>query len=50
VLVLDLPGRIPLPSMMTIEVRPPIDVNERSGPDPDVERVYEEITGAMQDP
>jgi 1-acyl-sn-glycerol-3-phosphate acyltransferase len=49
VTVLDLPGRIPLPSKITIEVRPAIDVTERFGPDPDHERVYEEITGEMQD-
>jgi 1-acyl-sn-glycerol-3-phosphate acyltransferase len=46
---MDLPGRIPLPAKITIEVRPPIDVVERFGPDPDHERVYEEITGEMQD-
>ncbi len=49
VTVLDLPGRIPLPSKITIEVRPPIDLAERFGPDPDYQRVYEEITGEMQD-
>jgi 1-acyl-sn-glycerol-3-phosphate acyltransferase len=49
VTVLDLPGRIPLPAKITIEVRPAIDVAERFGPDPDHERVYEELTGEMQD-
>jgi 1-acyl-sn-glycerol-3-phosphate acyltransferase len=49
VTVLDLPGRIPLPSKITIEVQPPIDLSERFGADPDPERVYEEITGEMQD-
>jgi 1-acyl-sn-glycerol-3-phosphate acyltransferase len=47
--VLDLPGRIPLPSKITINVQPPIDLTERFGPDPDYERVYEEITAEMQD-
>lgn len=47
--VLDLPGRIPLPAKITIEVQPPIDVVERFGTDPDHERVYDEITGEMQD-
>ncbi len=47
--VLDLPGRIPLPSKIKIDVQPPIDLTERFGPDPDYERVYEEITGEMQD-
>jgi 1-acyl-sn-glycerol-3-phosphate acyltransferase len=46
--VLDLPGRIPLPSKITIEVKPPIDLRERFGPEPEYERVYEEITGEMQ--
>jgi 1-acyl-sn-glycerol-3-phosphate acyltransferase len=49
VTVLDLPGRIPLPSKIKVEVQPPIDLTERFGPDPDYERVYEEITGKMQD-
>jgi 1-acyl-sn-glycerol-3-phosphate acyltransferase len=46
--ILDLPGRIPLPAKITIEVLPPIDVKERFGPDPDHEEVYEEVTGEMQ--
>ena len=49
VTVLDLPARIPLPSKITIEVHPPIDLTERFGPDPDLDRVYREITGEMQD-
>jgi 1-acyl-sn-glycerol-3-phosphate acyltransferase len=47
--VMDLPGRIPLPSKITIEVKPPIDLRERFGPEPEYARVYEEITGEMQD-
>jgi 1-acyl-sn-glycerol-3-phosphate acyltransferase len=47
--VLDLPGRIPLPAKITIEVHPAIDLKERFGPDPDHDQVYEEITGEMQD-
>jgi 1-acyl-sn-glycerol-3-phosphate acyltransferase len=47
--LLDLPGRLPLPAKITIEVRPPIDLVERFGPDPEPEEVYEEITGEMQD-
>lgn len=46
--VLDLPGRIPLPAKITIEVQPPIDLVKRFGPDPNHERVYEEITAQMQ--
>jgi hypothetical protein len=30
-------------------VRPPIDLTERFGPDPEYEQVYEEITAEMQD-
>lgn len=48
VTVLDLPGRLPLPAKITVEVQPPIDLIERFGPDPDHERVYEEITSEMQ--
>jgi 1-acyl-sn-glycerol-3-phosphate acyltransferase len=47
--ILDLPPRLPLPSQVTIEVRPPIDLRERFGPDPDRDEVYEEITSLMQD-
>lgn len=47
--VLDLPGRLPLPAKITVEVRPPIDLVERFGPEPEPEAVYQEITGEMQD-
>src|SRR5437588_5375400 len=47
--LLDLPGRLPLPAKITIEVRPPIDLVERFGPKPQSEKVYEEITGEMQE-
>jgi 1-acyl-sn-glycerol-3-phosphate acyltransferase len=47
--VLDLPGRIPLPSKITVEVLPPVDVRERFGEEPDPDRVYEDVTGEMQD-
>ena len=46
--VLDLPGRIPLPSKIKIEVRPPIDLTERFGPRPQHDQVYDEITSEMQ--
>lgn len=46
--VLDLPGRLPLPAKITVEVRPPIDLVERFGPKPEPAKVYEEITGEMQ--
>jgi 1-acyl-sn-glycerol-3-phosphate acyltransferase len=46
--LLDLPARIPLPSKITIEVLPPIDLAKRFGPYPDHDRVYEDITHEMQ--
>lgn len=49
VTVLDLPGRLPLPAKITVEVQPPIDLVERFGPNPDHEQVYDEITHEMQD-
>jgi 1-acyl-sn-glycerol-3-phosphate acyltransferase len=48
VTVLDLPGRIPLPSQVTIEVLPSFDVRERFGRNPDEETVSEGITQEMQ--
>jgi 1-acyl-sn-glycerol-3-phosphate acyltransferase len=47
--VLDLPGRLPLPAKITIEVLPPIDLRERFGARPDVDAVYEHVTDVMQD-
>ena len=46
--VLDLPGRLPLPAKITVEVQPPINLRERFGPEPDPDRAYEEVTGEMQ--
>jgi 1-acyl-sn-glycerol-3-phosphate acyltransferase len=47
--LLDLPGRIPLPAKITIEVLPPIDVEKRFGSNPDYDDVYEGVTGEMQE-
>jgi 1-acyl-sn-glycerol-3-phosphate acyltransferase len=47
--LLDLPGRIPLPAKITIEVKPPIDLKKRFGKDPDPDEVYEDVTGEMQE-
>jgi 1-acyl-sn-glycerol-3-phosphate acyltransferase len=47
--VLDLPGRIPLPAQITVEVLPPIDLRERFGASPDREEVYEAVTAEMQE-
>jgi 1-acyl-sn-glycerol-3-phosphate acyltransferase len=49
VTLLDLPARLPLPAKITIEVLPPIDLVERFGPGANQERVYDEVTGEMQD-
>jgi 1-acyl-sn-glycerol-3-phosphate acyltransferase len=47
--VLDLPPRLPLPAKIKVEVRPPIDLRERFGAGADVEEIYDEVTGEMQD-
>ena len=47
--VLDLPGRLPLPAKITIQVMEPVDLRERFGPKPDPEDVYDELTDEMQD-
>jgi 1-acyl-sn-glycerol-3-phosphate acyltransferase len=47
--VLDLPGRLPLPAKITIEVLPPIDLRERFGPQPNPDEVYDHVTSVMQD-
>lgn len=46
--VLDFPGRIPLPSKITIRVMPPIDLRKQLGPDPDIEEAYRLVTSRMQ--
>ncbi len=45
----DLMGHLPLPAKITIEVGPPIDLRERFGPEPDVDEVYDHLTGLMQE-
>jgi 1-acyl-sn-glycerol-3-phosphate acyltransferase len=46
--VLDLPGRIPLPSKITIRVLKPIDLRDRLGSGPDPEEGCRLVTSAMQ--
>jgi 1-acyl-sn-glycerol-3-phosphate acyltransferase len=46
--VLDLPGRIPLPAKITVQVLPPIDLGDRLGPEPGVKESYRLVTGTMQ--
>jgi 1-acyl-sn-glycerol-3-phosphate acyltransferase len=46
--VFDLPGRIPLPSQITVQVLPPLDLRARFGAEPDEGEVYGEVTETMQ--
>jgi len=49
VTVLDLPGRVPLPAKISIEVLPPIDLcDELGGVGGDPDEGYELVTGRMQ--
>lgn len=48
VTVLDLPGRIPLPAQITIQVLPKLDLRDRFGADPSEDEVYAAITAEMQ--
>ena len=45
----DILGHIPLPSKITIETLPAIDLREEFGPDPDVDEVYDHLIRLMQD-
>jgi len=47
--LLDMPGRIPLPSKITVEVLPPIDLHEELGGEADPEAGYDLVTSRMQD-
>ncbi len=46
--LLDLPGRIPLPAKITIEVLPALEVEGHPRSDADRSRIYEEVTDEMQ--
>jgi len=48
VTVLDVPGRVPLPAKITVEVLPPIDLRAELGADLDPEAGYDLVTGRMQ--
>jgi 1-acyl-sn-glycerol-3-phosphate acyltransferase len=45
----DFLSHLPLPAKITVEVLEPIDLEERFGPDPDTDEVYEHVTAVMQD-
>ena len=47
--VLDLPGRLPLPAKITVDVLPPINLREELGTEADPEDGYDLVTGRMQD-
>jgi 1-acyl-sn-glycerol-3-phosphate acyltransferase len=44
----DLFGHLPLPAKITIQVLEPIDLREQFGPAPEVDAIYESVTGRMQ--
>jgi 1-acyl-sn-glycerol-3-phosphate acyltransferase len=46
--LLDLPGRIPLPSKIVVRALPKIDLKDELGPKPEPEDAYEVVTGKMQ--
>jgi 1-acyl-sn-glycerol-3-phosphate acyltransferase len=46
--LMDLPTRLPLPAKITIQVLPPIDLEESFGPNTDNDRIYEQVTAEMQ--
>jgi len=45
----DLAGHIPLPTKITIEALEPINLRERYGDDPDIDKIYDDVIGQMQD-
>ena len=49
VTVLDLPGRVPLPAKITVEVLPAIDLRAELGADPDTDAGYDLVTRRMQE-
>jgi 1-acyl-sn-glycerol-3-phosphate acyltransferase len=46
--VFDLPTRIPLPAQLTIQVLPPVDLDERFGADADLDLMHDALTADMQ--
>jgi 1-acyl-sn-glycerol-3-phosphate acyltransferase len=47
--ILDFPLRVPVPAKVTIEVLPSVDLEERFGPEPDPDEIYDGLTGDMQE-
>jgi 1-acyl-sn-glycerol-3-phosphate acyltransferase len=46
--ILDLPGRLPLPAKIKVQVLPEIKLSERLGANPDAEDAYRLVTATMQ--
>jgi 1-acyl-sn-glycerol-3-phosphate acyltransferase len=44
----DMAGHLPLPAKISVRALKPIRMREEFGDDPDIDRVYEHITGVMQ--
>ena len=44
----DMAGHIPLPAKISVRALKPIRIREEFGDEPDIDRVYEHITGVMQ--
>jgi hypothetical protein len=42
-------GHIPLPSKITVQVLPKIDLRESYGENPDLDRIYDDVIWRMQD-
>lgn len=45
----DLAGHLPIPAKIRMEVLSPIDIVERFGRDPDIDRAYDYVTSRMQE-
>jgi 1-acyl-sn-glycerol-3-phosphate acyltransferase len=44
----DFLGHLPLPAKITVQVMEPVDLRERYGSGPDIDRIYDDITSSMQ--
>jgi len=44
----DLLGHVPLPSKISVDVLPPIDLRKQFGRNPDVDEIYDEVIARMQ--
>ena len=47
--ILDLPGRVPLPSKIVVRALPKVDLSKDLGSKPDLDDAYELVTGRMQE-